>query len=398
MTDFRELLTTAQMAEAEELLTACGLGLTQELRDAACGLGLYEDGRLLGTGFWGRGRLMGLCLHPELRGQGHMLGLVDHLLKEALHRGEEHLFIFTKAGEAELFAAAGFELLAVTEAAAGAEASALLEWGQPRLAQWLAQTKQHTHRLWGEGKGPVTAVIVNANPLTLGHVHLLERASKLWQPLLVLVVEEDCSAFPFAVRLELVREGTKHIPHCAVLPAGPYVISQHTFPSYFTGEAGQARAHARLDATLFATRLAPGLGVTARFVGSEPLSPVTALYNEALHAVLPRHGVRVLELPRLVKDEPGGEAPISATGKPEPTRLAAASAPISATEKPEPTRLAAGSAPISAPISASRVRALLQAGELAAACALVPPCTQEFLLSEKGRALVQSWNAPETTI
>ena len=44
---------------------------------------------------------------------------------------------------------------------------------------------------------------------------------------------------------------------------------------------------------------APALGITRRFVGQEPYSPVTARYNRRMQALLPRWGISVTEIPRL---------------------------------------------------------------------------------------------------
>jgi len=68
-------------------------------------------------------------------------------------------------------------------------------------------------------------------------------------------------------------------------------------------------AFARLDATLFAERIAPACGITARFVGEEPLDPMTAAYNETLSSILPQHGIAV----RVISRKTIGENPISAS-------------------------------------------------------------------------------------
>ena len=57
-----------------------------------------------------------------------------------------------------------------------------------------------------------------------------------------------------------------------------------------------------LDCTVFAQCIAPPLRIRTRFVGQEPLDPVTAQYNAAMAALLPRHGVQVREIPRLEVD------------------------------------------------------------------------------------------------
>ena len=63
-----------------------------------------------------------------------------------------------------------------------------------------------------------------------------------------------------------------------------------------------------LDIAVFC-RLAEKLGITRRFVGSEPFCPVTSAYNRAMARKLPEKGIELVELPRL---EQGGTA-ISAT-------------------------------------------------------------------------------------
>ena len=60
-----------------------------------------------------------------------------------------------------------------------------------------------------------------------------------------------------------------------------------------------------LDIAVFC-RLAEKLGITRRFVGSEPFCPVTSAYNRAMARKLPEKGIELVELPRL---EQGGTAP-----------------------------------------------------------------------------------------
>ena len=64
-----------------------------------------------------------------------------------------------------------------------------------------------------------------------------------------------------------------------------------------------------LDIEIFTKYFVPRFGITHRFVGTEPLSAMTDLYNAALLEHLPQKGVEVQLIPR---KETGGE-PISAT-------------------------------------------------------------------------------------
>ena len=130
-----------------------------------------------------------------------------------------------------------------------------------------------------------------------------------------------------------------------VHPTGDYIISAATFPSYFLREDDDVTTiQARLDARIFKEYIAPALGITKRYVGHEPYSAATAIYNEALQqefAIAPPLALEIVE--RLRAD--------------------------------------------GAYISASRVRELIAAGNLDAVRPLVPPTTFAFLQGGEWRAL-----------
>ena len=54
----------------------------------------------------------------------------------------------------------------------------------------------------------IGSIVMNCNPFTLGHKHLVEYAAKLVDSLYIFVVEEDLSAIPFVDRLFLVHDNT----------------------------------------------------------------------------------------------------------------------------------------------------------------------------------------------
>ena len=91
--------------------------------------------------------------------------------------------------------------------------------------------------------------------------------------------------------------------------SGPYIISAATFPGYFLKDSDEvSETHARLDLAVFG-RIADALGIGTRFVGEEPFSHVTSLYNQAMREELPKMGVACKVIPRV---EIGG-APVSAS-------------------------------------------------------------------------------------
>ena len=159
-------------------------------------------------------------------------------------------------------------------------------------------------------KMPIGALVMNCNPFTLGHQYLVEYAAARVTKLYLFVVEEDKSEFPFADRIELVRQGVKHIPNVEVLPSGKFIISQQTFSGYFNKASLQDVAvDSSEDVEIFGKEIAPTLGITIRFAGEEPTDNVTRQYNETMKEILPRYGVEFCEIPRKIF----GDEPISAS-------------------------------------------------------------------------------------
>ena len=254
------------------------------------GLGLYEDEALVGCGFLKGNMLQGLAVDRDRQGEGLSATLVTALIQLAAGRGIRHLNVITKPSMAGMLAGLGLRRVADAPPYA-----AFLEFGSPGAPEYAAGL-----RALAAGKPEDRACLVmNCNPFTRGHRYLVERAS--WENgwVFVLAVQEDLSTFPFRDRLRLMEEGLRDLPNVTVASGGEYCVSSLTFPSYFTREERLAAAQAAMDAELFCQLVAPALGVKRRYVGTEPVSRVTAVYNRTLHERLPRRGIQVVELERL---------------------------------------------------------------------------------------------------
>lgn len=159
-------------------------------------------------------------------------------------------------------------------------------------------------------KPTIGAAVMNCNPFTLGHRYLIEKALEQCDYLIVFAVEEDRSVFPFEDRLRLIDEGTKDLPNVVIIPSGKFVLSSLTFSEYFNKSEMQDRViDTSLDVTVFAREIAPCLNITKRFAGEEPFDSVTRQYNETMRRVLPEYGIEFAEIPRA---EISG-APVSAS-------------------------------------------------------------------------------------
>lgn len=150
-----------------------------------------------------------------------------------------------------------------------------------------------------EKNAVVGSVVMNCNPFTLGHYHLINIASQIVDFLYVFVVEEDRSEFLFKDRIELVRKGTKDLKNVKVLSGGELIISATTFPEYFDKEEKQAFGlDLSKDVNIFGKYIAPTFHINIRFVGEEHTDVVTRQYNETMKNLLPKYGVKLLEIPR----------------------------------------------------------------------------------------------------
>ena len=285
---------------------------------------LWDGDTLAATGSRSGSLIQYLAVDPAYQGEDLTASVLTMLRRDAFDAGHRHLFLYTKPMNRYKLQELFFYPVAQTKDAL------LMEDRKGGLAQFISALPRY------EGTGTVGALVMNCDPFTRGHLHVIEQAATACDHVYVFVLSEDRSHFPAADRLALVQAGTAHLPNVQVLPSGPYMISAATFPTYFLpNRDAAAHVSCALDVEIFGRHIAPALGISRRYVGTEPLSPLTDSYNCALAAQLPACGVEVVEVPRL---EEGNQ-----------------------------------------PISASRVRALLDAGDLAAVEPLVPPTTFDYL-------------------
>ena len=275
----------AAMAAVDKLLKQEGITRDRNL-DYTCAVYDRND-NMVATGSCFGSTLRCFAVDRNHQGEGLLNKVVSHLTEVQYSRGNTHLFLCTKPSAAPLFADLGFYEIARVEGTL-----VFMENRRTGFADYLARLAKH--RI--EGKS--AALVMNANPFTLGHQYLAERASESCEALHLFVLSEDASLFPFPVRKKLVQEGTAHLSNVVLHDSGPYIISSATFPSYFLKDADAvAEAHARLDLAVFA-KIAEALNISIRFVGEEPLSAVTARYNRVMEEALPKCGVACRTVPR----------------------------------------------------------------------------------------------------
>ncbi|MBO5596711.1 MAG: triphosphoribosyl-dephospho-CoA synthase [Bacteroidales bacterium] len=277
-------------------------GLRMETLDVYYTLQNTEGDILAGAGLAGD-VLKCVAVAPEAREEGLVAPLVSHILSQ---HGPGNVKVFTKPEYESVFASLGFHLIA------RAPLAILMENGRG-LETYCAYLRSLAGDARASSAHTTGVVVMNANPFTLGHQYLLEQAAAQVDRLVVIPVKEDVSAFTYEERLAMIRAGAATVSASPVIVAdgSDYQISAATFPTYFLKDLSDAaRTQMQLDLDLFARHIAPALGATVRFVGSEPLDALTAGYNALMQERLP---VRVVEIPRLCHSAQREESVISAS-------------------------------------------------------------------------------------
>lgn len=272
------------LAQVDQLLQQEGIRRDGNL-DYICGL-FDDDWNLVATGSAFHNTIRCLAVSHTRQGEGLLNQIVSHLMDVQAQRGNFRVFLYTKPGSAKFFGDLGFYEIARVEGK--------LVFMENRRNGFASFCNALTPKA---GAGTTAAIVMNANPFTLGHRYLVETCAGENDTVHLFVLEEEAGPIPFAVRWRLVNEGVADLPNVHVHKSGPYMISSATFPSYFLKDSDDViKTQAVLDASVFA-KLSKDLGITRRYVGSEKASHVTALYNEVLSSKLPENGIecRILE-------------------------------------------------------------------------------------------------------
>ena len=359
-----------------------------------------DDGEMIAGGGLKGNVIKCVAVDDAHKGEAIANTLISHLIAHANEEGHSNVKLFTKPKNRQLFESLSFRLLAeapeavLMETSIGGinnmveqlkkikeESEKYKEYNKeckedskeckenseeckeeektnlnPSTPQHLnISTPQHLNITTPQHLNPSTpqplttttplrgVVVMNCNPFTLGHRYLIEQAAKQVERLFVMVVREDCSLFAYAERKAMVEQGVAHLENVTVIDGSEYAISQATFPTYFLKRLDDAAdTQMLLDLDLFRRHIAPALGATVRFVGTEPTDRLTRRYNQLMHEVL----ADVRETARLEKK---GNV-----------------------------------------VSASRVRKAMEQGDMSTIRQLVPPTTLPYIIAHLATQALQA--------
>lgn len=273
------------LSQIDALLKQEGIQRDSNL-DYICAM-FDEDYQIIATGSCFANTLRCFAVSSAHQGEGLLNQIITHLIDIQYSRGNLHLFLYTKINSAKFFRDLGFYEIARVD-----HTLVFMENRRDGFEKYLASLAKT------KTGGLSAALVMNANPFTLGHQYLVEKAASECDSLHLFIVSEDASLVPFPVRKKLVLKGISHLPNVICHDSGPYIISNATFPSYFLkDEEAVIKGHAKLDLMVF-TRIADALSVTRRYVGEEPNSQVTGIYNQIMAEQLPLAGIECVVIPR----------------------------------------------------------------------------------------------------
>lgn len=337
---------------------------------------LDDDGEMIAGGGLKDDVIKCIAVDDAHKGEAIANTLVSHLISHANQEGYSCIKLFTKPKNRQLFESLSFRLLAeapeaiLMETGIGGisntvEALKKIKEKSEKYKEYNKECKEDSKKCREDSKkckevvktnlntttpqhlnttpprGGV--VVMNCNPFTLGHRYLIEQAAKQVERLYVMVVREDCSLFAYTERKAMVKQGVADIENVSVIDGSDYAISRATFPTYFLKRLDDAAdTQMLLDLDLFRRHIAPALGATVRFVGTEPTDQLTRRYNQLMHEALKD----VRETDRLEKD---GYA-----------------------------------------VSASRVRKAMEEGDMNTIRQLVPPTTLPYIIAHLATQALQA--------
>ena len=329
---------------------------------------LDDDGEMIAGGGLKDDVIKCVAVDDAHKGEAIANTLVSHLISHANQEGYGCIKLFTKPKNRQLFESLSFRLLAeapeaiLMETGIGGisntvEALKKIKEESEKYKEYNKECKEDskecrentsylttsTPQHLNTTMQPTGCIVMNCNPFTLGHRYLIEQAAKQVERLYVMVVREDCSLFAYTERKAMVEQGVADIENVSIIDGRDYAISRATFPTYFLKRLDDAAdTQMLLDLDLFRRHIAPALGATVRFVGTEPTDQLTRRYNQLMHEALKD----VREINRLEKD---GNA-----------------------------------------VSASRVRKAMEEGDMNTIRQLVPPTTLPYIIAHLATQALQA--------
>lgn len=304
--------------------------------------GLFENDNLVATASRYQNVIKCVAVDSNYQGGEFFNQIISHIMNRNTELGYFNHYVYTKPASKQAFKYLGFKEIEEVDGKLVFMENAMMGFD-------LFLTNLSNQKISVKN---ISSIVMNANPFTLGHQYLVEYAASQSEHLFIFVLSEEMSVFTANMRMNLVKAGTAHLENVTVMSTESYMVSNATFPSYFLKESDDTtKIQARLDARIFANHIAPAAKITKRFVGNEPFSKSTNIYNEALKQEF-KDKLELVVIDRVENDD-------------------------------------------NDVISATKVRNLLINDDLETAKKYVPQTTYDFLVSKEGAKVIEQLKESE---
>lgn len=239
------------------------------------------------------------CFAVSTKYLGENLGglLISHVINYFYQNNINHYLVYTKLEYANTFTSLNFHEITRTDKVV------FLEGGSPLINDYLKDLKRKIEYHFDinlNNDNDIACVVVNCNPVTNGHMELIEHMAKEHKYVLVFILEEDLSLFTYKERLSLLTISLVYLQNVLVIPSSEYVVSSATFPNYFLkNEDLKNDEWSKVDAFIFRDYFMKELNINYRYVGTEEIGYMHR-YNDTLKEVL---GEKLVEIDRYKHNE-----------------------------------------------------------------------------------------------
>ncbi len=207
--------------------------------------------------------------------------LINEILNHFRINNIHNYQVFTKPEYKNIFLSFGFKMIVETDKVI------MLEGGVNFIEDKIKEIKNTIENRFGflDENSDLAAIVINGNPITNGHIYLIEEASRLHKMVVLFVVEEYKSDFSFQERFTMAYLSTVRLGNVCVIPSSKYIVSSLTFPSYFLNDENEViEQYSKVDALIFKNYFMKQLYIKKRYVGSETKQKMV-IYNKTLKEI-----------------------------------------------------------------------------------------------------------------
>lgn len=243
---------------------------------------IEDDSKIIGTISCADYIIKSLAVDPSYQSENLAGKLVNEMIQYFARNNIYSYQVFTKPMYKHIFLSLGFKEIVSTDKVI------MLEGGTNTIDDELTKIKKQLDIRFAvlDESSDIAALVINGNPLTIGHVHLIEHASYNHNMVVVFIVEENKSEFSFEERLSMAYLATRRLSNVCVIPSTKYIVSSLTFPTYFLKDENEVNEeYAKIDALVFKNYFMKRLFIKKRYVGEE-FNLKMINYNETLKSIL----------------------------------------------------------------------------------------------------------------